>query len=727
MRFSAIHKVASYLMCGAAFLALALSRELSVYIVAATAILGLGSFVVEPSRWRPSLQRQWTLLWNVGTLIVFALSVLEAVRGEPLVAGVRLICFLLVNKLMNRSASRDYQQAYVLSFLMLVAGAALSADLSYALCFLFYVVFCTWTLTLFHLRREMEDNYLLKHSDDAQSERVEVERILNSRRIVGGAFLVGTGLVSLGIFLASAVAFFLIPRVGVGFFASHGRKQQPTVGFSDRVELGEYGVVKDNPQIVMRVELPAGPPREPLRFRGVAFDHYQGGHWTRTRSLPSDPLVERGSMVFLDPGTKRLDEATRKRILAGTIEQRVYLDPLDTSVLFGASMPVAFEIPQKPGGQLKITAGHAGEVIVTEGRYSLRGVLEFSERKGALRYTAYSRVGPPELGKILDQPDAEVGPELRPYLSLPQMPSRVVELARALVAGRKSHFSQALAVEQYLQTRLRYTLDLKRDEHFEPIEDFLFVQKAGHCEYFASAMAIMLRAVGIPTRVVNGFIGGDWNNYGRYLAVRQGDAHSWVEVWLGKAGWVTFDPTPVGPAPVRGNALVQRMRQLVDNLELAWFKYVIEYDLSKQVDFAVGARRALANGIPPKDRLLALLRSIGKIATPIVVVAVGVLLFRRRRLAPGRRATDALLGRALDALEKRGLHRGLGETSRELGRRALEVNDPGALAFTELVERCYLVRYGHEAVPVGELDRLLSAVVRPPPRRDPGNIPPPPA
>src|SRR5207248_11474866 len=106
---------------------------------------------------------------------------------------------------------------YVVSFLMLVAGAALSSELSYAACFLAYVVFATWTLTLFHLRREMEENYLLKHSDGAQSERVEVERILNSRRIVGGPFLVGTSLVSVLIFVCATVVFFMIPRIGFGF------------------------------------------------------------------------------------------------------------------------------------------------------------------------------------------------------------------------------------------------------------------------------------------------------------------------------------------------------------------------------------------------------------------------------------------------------------------------------------------------------------------------------
>jgi transglutaminase-like putative cysteine protease len=720
MRFSAIHKVSSYLMCAAAFLALALSRELATPLVVGTALLGAASFFVEPGRWPTTTQQRWTTLWNIATIAVFALAVLQALRGELLIAGVRLICFLLINKLFNRRASRDYQHAYVLSFLMLVAGAALSADLSYAACFLFYVVFCTWTLTLFHLRREMEDNYLLKHSDDAQSERVEVERILNSRRIVGGSFLFGTGLVSLGIFLVSAIGFFLIPRFGFGFFANHGRRQQATIGFSDRVELGEYGIIKDNPQVVLRVELPAGPPAEPLRFRGVAFDHYQGGHWTRTAAAPPTQVVRRGSFTFLDPPSPRIDAETRTRILSGALEQNIYLDPLDTAVLFGASKPVAFALPPAGLGEsVELEGRRADEVYAVDRHIDVRGQLVFSERKSGMRYTVYSRLGSPDLGRMLEDPSytgAEAPPELHAYLGLPTMPQRVLELARALVAGQRTKFAAAVMVEQYLQNQLRYTLDLKRDERYEPIEDFLFVQKAGHCEYFASAMAVLLRAVGIPTRVVNGFLGGEWNQYGKYLAVRQGDAHAWVEVWLGQAGWVTFDPTPLAPSVAPTSAFTTRVRQLLDTIELAWFKYVIEYDLNKQVELAMGARRALSSSGQVGHWASWARRGATPLVGLLTCIALGWQLWRLRKVrGPNRRTTDLLLGRALDALERRGLPRAVGETSRELGRRAVTAGDPGAGAFVELVERCYEVRYGEVPVPRTQLEQLLDRVVQPPP------------
>src|SRR6185369_11907269 len=195
-------------------------------------------------------------------------------------------------------------------------------------CFLAYVVFATWTLTLFHLRREMEENYLIKHSDDGD-ERVEVERILNSRRIVGWSFLGATSIVSMGVFLCATLTFFLIPRFGFGLFATHQRRSSLTVGFSDRVDLDAYGRIKDNPAVIMRIEFPSGhPPEQPLHFRGVAFDKYERGRWTRTVEPPTRKLHNWGGYnIYTEPGEKLSGPKVRK-ILDGALEQRVYLEPL---------------------------------------------------------------------------------------------------------------------------------------------------------------------------------------------------------------------------------------------------------------------------------------------------------------------------------------------------------------------------------------------------------------
>ncbi len=394
MRFSAIHKATSYLMVAAAFATLALSRELSPLTVGATIAASLLSYFFEPARVPLLRTRSWTAAWNALTLAVFAWTLLEAIRGELLASGIRFLCFLLVNKLWNRKSSRDYLQAYVVSFLMLVAGAALNNDLAYAGCFFAYVVFATWTLTLFHLRREMEENYLIKHSDDG-AERVEVERILNSRRIVGWSFLGATSLVSLGVFFCAALTFFLIPRFGFGFFATHPRRGSLTVGFSDRVDLDAYGRIKDNPQVIMRIEFPSGaPPTQPLHLRGVAFDKYERGRWTRTVDEPTRHLRNWGGYQILVADGGRLTGPKVRALLDHAVEQRVYLDPLDTSVLFAAATPVAYALPSSPGGIPGPYALvlHGGDEPYAMERRLNRSMTrdELTERKSGLRYSVWS-------------------------------------------------------------------------------------------------------------------------------------------------------------------------------------------------------------------------------------------------------------------------------------------------------------------------------------------------
>jgi transglutaminase-like putative cysteine protease len=719
-------------MIAAAFASLALSRELSPVVVGLTIVGGFASFFFEPQRHPFLRSRSWSFAWNATTLIAFALAILDALRGEALFAGVRFLCFLLVNKLWNRRASRDYLQAYVVSFLMLVAGAALSSELAYAGCFLAYVVFATWTLTLFHLRREMEENYLLKHADGVQSERVEVERILNSRRIVGKAFLAGTSVVSLGIFVCATLMFFLIPRFGFGFFSSRARRGQATVGFSDRVDLGEYGLIKDNPQVVMRVELPGGPPAAPLHLRGVTFDRYLHGHWSRTPQVNAPDNLRRWDDLWLTdearPNVKRVRE-----IYATALVQQVYLDPLDTPVLFGATRPVAFQLPRansvsgmNGGPHIELEARGDDEVVALERHVEPSSGRSYStERKSGIHYTVYSDLRLPSVPQLLAAPDlsAEAAAELAPFLMVPpDLPPRITALTRQITAGHAGPYAKAIAVEKWLLDHYKYTLDLKRDERYEPIEDFLFVQKAGHCEYFASSMAMMLRTVGVPTRSVNGFAGGDWNAYGRYLAVRQGDAHSWVEVWLEGFGWVTFDPTPSGPGG--GASAWGRMRQLFDTLELAWFKWVIEYDLAKQADAFNRVRKwaGTVGGSSSGSWLDTLKRHEREEVMVVAVLLAGGYLFTRRRQLgfggsrrAGTRAQAASLAfeRAVRALEKRGHTRAEGETGRELAVRVDRAGDPGAQPFAALVELYYAARFGEAPIAAAELDRLARQVVSP--------------
>ncbi|HEX2570997.1 MAG TPA: DUF3488 and transglutaminase-like domain-containing protein [Polyangia bacterium] len=730
MRFSTIHRVSSYLVVSAAFLPLALSGELPPALVILVMLAGAASWFGEPAQLPLVQTRAWSVVWNLATIATFLSCVLEWwVRDEPLVlVGVHFLCFLLVHKLWNRRSWRDYLQLYVVSFLMLVAGTLLNSGLIYALAFAGYVVFVTWALTLLHLRREMEESHLLKHSSGAPPERVAVDRILNSRRVVGPSFLAGSALVALGVFSGAGVLFLLLPRLDIGLF---GRRRQAllTTGFSERIELGHHGLVTDNPRVVMRVEFPTGRPAESLYFRGLAFDTYEQGHWKHTPERRHSLERKRG-MWLLSPGAGGPALRSPGRPLGGTLRQEVYLEPLDTYLLFGVSQPVAFALPPpRPGPgpgsgvDYRLWTGGAGETYA----FVINEQGQPQPLEGGRRYTVYS-VAPPSPAVLARQPEAlpEERARLARYLALPpELPERVRELGRRITAGLVGPHAKAEAVASYLRSQYRYTLELGRDARYEPIEDFLFVQRAGHCEYFASAMALLLRAAGVPTRSVTGFAGGEWNSYGNYLAVRQGDAHAWVEVYLGEAGWVAFDPTPGGPGRMASTGIFDQLRLAVDTIELAWFKYVVEYDLSKQIDLFASLRRWLGGGRAggkgrapaswdwTRDRRVLGAGALG------AALAVAVVLLRRRRwmglgrAAGERRRTLPVVERAVQALGRRGLVRGEAETLAELAARATGAQDPGAAAFVRLVDRYYAVRFGGVGVETAELERLAREVIEP--------------
>ena len=575
MRFAVAHKAATYLMVGAAYVALVAGGGVAPVLALAGLVALIASWWWESPHVR--LER-WTKLWTAGSILALVYSVVSSVlTGDFLSVGAQFLVWLTVAKAFNRRAARDWQQMYLLAFLMLVAGSVLNPDLTYGLCFLAFVIASTWALTLFHLRREMEDNLLVKHAADRASERVEVRRILESRRIVDGRFFLGTGALSFGVFLGAAMVFLALPRVGVGFFLK-GRSGLTLTGFSDGVKLGGHGVIKNDATVVMRIELPShyGSRDAPeVHWRGVAFDRYSRGQWSRLNTAPrtqqtleESPTRDRRFLLWDGPArpSHAIDE-----LAAGLVRQDIWLEPLESDVLFGASKPRIVEYSHVLRPRRSMVERN-DEVRI--------------EHASTIHYTVWSELAQPSpdelrfaVGKL---PTA-----YRDYLQLPpEITPRTRDLARTITAGLTNPYDQAMAIKTWLGNNLRYTLVLADPGKQEPVDFFLFDRKKGHCEYFASAFAVLARAAGIPTRQVNGFLGGEWNEYQGYVAVRAGDAHSWDEVFFPGAGWVTFDPTPSADLDVLGRGglgWTQRLGRFLDTMRFHWNKWVIEYDLASQL------------------------------------------------------------------------------------------------------------------------------------------------
>jgi transglutaminase-like putative cysteine protease len=532
-------------------------------------VVGLAAALAVPEAWqgRPALR-------HFATLAPLALLLVQGARllagRSPLDVAVEFAAILQIVRLATRRGAAHDQQIIVLAMLHFVAGTVLGGGLAYGLCFLGFLVVAPGALVLSHLRREVEGNYR-QGARDRTGLPVDVPRILRSRRVVGRGFLLSTCMLSVPILLFTTMLFVLFPRVGLSLLLLNHPRAGRMIGFSEHVDLGDVGVLRDDPTIALRFELkdpPSPPPtRLTLRLRGTAFDAYDGHAWGRTqRDLRSADHIGEGSDVY--PLFRGPDPA-RDRMVAFDLE------PIDPPVIFLPSRAVALRVkPQNQillGEPLTIQRGAEDELRYTG-----------SDARG-LRYDVYLAGEDEILVEALSPAD-----RVR-YLSLPaSLPARLGDLAHEWTDDLAAPESKARRIEEHLRRDFIYDLRSPSQGKAQPVDHFLFESKRGHCEFFSTAMALMLRSVGIPSRNVTGFVGGTWNRFGRYYAVREGDAHSWVEAYIESPthpGWRTFDPTPPsGAQPLEppGGAYYY-VRDFVEALSQRWNTYVVGYDLRKQV------------------------------------------------------------------------------------------------------------------------------------------------
>lgn len=557
MSFARLHKLIAYLAAGLGLLALSLGSEVDRSLSVLIMLAYVGSWFVEG----PILQRRgYATFWNVSVLAVLGLQLVRAALGASwLELGVEYAAFLQLSRLYYRRSAREYQHIAVLAFLHLIAATVLTTGIDYAFVFLGFVVVTPWMLALTHLRSEIEEHYT---AAAGRSRGEHLARVLASRGLAGSGFLVGTALLAVPLFAATAGLFLMFPRVGMGFLSFRSDQGQPVAGFGRNVTLGGFGLIRNDPTVIMRVRLPVGhdtPEHIELRLRGTSFDRYDGREWTRTQLPPErvPRIFDRYSIVrWPQPGDAQLS---------------VVLDPLDEPVVFLPEGTVALSI--RP----RVRSG------ATIPRRLVRAPgldVRYVDADGlGLTYTAY--VSPDAYRE--EQP---LGADARArYLQIPPGHELVAQLARRVTSGAVTAGAKADRILRYLRDSGRYRYSLNQPDVGDrpPLDAFLFDAKRGHCEYFSTAMAVMLRAVGIPSRNVTGFVGGEYNRFGGYYAIRQGDAHSWVEAYVG-GHWVTYDPTPatrdaIGP----DEGLLQGVRELMDALRMRWSRHVVGYDLRDQV------------------------------------------------------------------------------------------------------------------------------------------------
>ena len=701
MKFSSLHLGVTYLLAGLGFLALSLGSVLGPLESFVMFAAFLGTAFVTPAVMR---NRRWSQAWTVLVLSGLAMQVLRGSTGAPILPlGIEYAALLQLSRLAYRPTAREYQQIAIIAFLHLIAATVLSSGLGYGLVFLGFVVVLPWMLALTHLRAEIERHY----ADSTMGP--SVERVLASKRVAGASFLLGTASLTLPLFAITAIFFLAFPRVGMGFLNLGHDAGRQVAGFGRNVQLGGFGRIRDDPTVVLRVKVPglASPPPErlELHMRGTSFDHYEDGEWTRS---PSATETVRESYGFFALST--LPESATERRLS------IILDPLDEPVIFLPEGTIGITTPPRIVAGLSVDR----QIVRSDGtdvRYADADGLEFT-------YTAH--ISRRASSAPADPIDAEA---FARYLELPAGQERILALARRWTAGLSAPRAQADALLRHLRDsgEYRYTLEQPDTRGRDPLEVFLLEAHAGHCEYYSTALAVMLRGLGVPARNVTGFLGGRYNRFGDYYAVRQGDAHSWVEAWI-DGDWVTLDATPpardlVGPADGPFGSL----RALLDAISMRWARHVVGYDLRHQAaalhelmryfrtwrpSHAGSERgvedgpRATAHGLTARSLRWSLL------VLPLLLLG-GWLVIRarqRRRAGPEgdlRLRETVRLYRRLDTrLGRRGVKRPPGRTPSAHVESLREAGFEGVETVEEITALYLAVRYGGAAAERSELRRL---------------------
>lgn len=495
-----------------------------------------------------NLPEQWTTYFTLVYLVFFALDYF-LISQTFIGSLIHMVLFAAIVKVFSVHRERDYVYLGVLAFGMVLSAAVLTVDS------LFFALFCVFVLlaVMTFVSMEMRRSWILGASS-APSETRE----LRDLRLLPGSVLTACALLVVSIVLGTVVLFFLIPRkASAGYLSALSSRTELSTGFSEEVRLGEIGQLQQSSSVMMHVKFAPDTriPRD-LRWRGVALTTFDGRRW----STPP----ENNTPQALNPNWALGLTRSNPRLFSGPgqlVHYKVSLEPFGSRVFF--VLPEAQSIY---GRFQSIRIDSTGSIFSGD---NSRAVTD---------YVVTSEIAPPMSDSRLSTNDAGVSGV---YLRLPsKLDPRVSELAETITANQVTAFMKASAIERYLSNTYRYTLQLPPIPPRDPVANFLFERKTGHCEYFASSMVVMLRTLGIPSRIVNGFRGGEYNDLTDSFIVRAQNAHSWVEAYFPGYGWYTFDPTPASSSVA--SSPWNRLHLYGDAMREFWHDWIVNYDTGHQ-------------------------------------------------------------------------------------------------------------------------------------------------
>lgn len=460
-------------------------------------------------------------------------------------AGVAMLVLLVAFKMLEMHARRDLFVVVFLCFFLVLTNFFYSQGIATAVLMLASIVALLTTQLSFQLTGAVPP--------------------LRTRLLMGAKIL------ALAAPLAAA-GFVLFPRIDGPLWGMPDDARGASTGLSDTMAPGQFSNLAQSNDPAFRVKFDGPPPPQPqLYWRGPVLGAYDGRTWTR--------LLPR-------PGLGRKPPPVSLTVRGEALRYRVTLEPSDTRWLFALEMPRA--LPQLPGGQASVTSElelQASRPVRERIRYELASYLDFRMQAGDTLADAYRWLLLP-YGR---NPQAlAAGQRLRH--DYPEPLQRVQAVLRRFATGGYSYTLQPPLLGS------------------DAVDEFLFDTRAGFCEHYAGAFVVLMRAAGIPARVVTGYQGGELNPIDGYLTVRQSDAHAWGEVWLPRLGWIRVDPTAaVAPDRIQRNlaqalpapspfgfeglgrlmrpdpdSLLARVRYAIGAANNGWNQWVLNYTAQRQ-------------------------------------------------------------------------------------------------------------------------------------------------
>ncbi len=618
------------------------------------------------SWYRRRRRNVWVKLALTAGCLWAAWAFLRALTVDPFHTSIPLTVFLLWLQTLHSfdlPRRRDLLFSLLTSVVLMAVAAAFSVDMLYGLFFIPYALAACVAL-LYNAAVAGRDAAATAAASDAFPALAAAEAVPTGAALLGVLAVAG-GLVFLltprlpGLFITTLPFTPMVP-VGERFEGSIVNPAYPQTstgetifnpngyfGFGPSVDLRVRGRLND--AVVMRVRT-----TERRNWRGLVFDVYTGTGWRiddhrvrqHTSAVPPIALVHGRDDVY----------AYRNR------ERRL----VQTFYIQQDQPNVAFAVPRVEHIYLP------GDHVYVDRYSSVR--LPFTLDRGMI-YTVVSRPLDPAPPRLESAGAAYPRFILERYLQLPpSVTARTHTLAREITVGGATPYEQVRAVNQYLWTQYRYDLSIgPQRKAGDAVDYFLFEERRGYCEQFASAMVVLLRSAGIPARLATGYTPGTVHPLTGLLEIRNSDAHAWVEVFFPGTGWVEFEPTPSFPDPAAlGGPGVPR-----------WGWQGVAEFLSARLA-TVTPPRWLTAALLPLARALPWMLGAG--------VLTALLLLGRSLRQPGRGGAQAevlaVYRRMLRMLARRGLHRAAAETPREFARRTARTwNRREVEELTEITER----------------------------------------